>query len=413
MKVAIIGGGMTGLTAGFRLSQAGHQVFIFEKENQLGGLAAGFKEKNWSWSAENFFHHFFTSDDSARRLISDLSLADKIFYVRPKTSIFKNGKIAQFDSPFSLLTFPFLSSKNDWRALEKVTAQDWLKKFYGQKNYQLLWKPLLAAKFGLFSDQVSMAWFWARIKKRSSRLGYLQGGFQTLIDKLTEEIKNKNGKIIAKTEIKKIVIHDSKFIIRDSSGIHHSKFDTIIVTIPTPDFSKIKSFPADYRKKLSKLEFVSALNLALVLTKKFLIDGTYWLNINEKDFPFVAVVEHTNFVDPKYYAKEHLLYVGGYYPQNHRYFKMTKREIFKEFLPYLKKINPKFHQLSAISYQLSANLYAQPVILRNYSQVMPSMKTPIPNLYLANQSLIYPWDRGVNYAIKLGEEVALRFGGQA
>ena len=150
---------------------------------------------------------------------------------------------------------------------------------------------------------------------------------------------------------------------------------------------------------------IGALNLVLELKKSFLGDDTYWLNINHSSFPFCVVIEHTNFIDPKYYGGKHLVYVGGYYPQDHKFFKMTKEEILKVFLPYLEKINPKFsYQLSVISYQLSANPYAQPIISTNYSQIKPKIKTPIPNLFLATLHHIYPWDRGVDYAIELGRE---------
>ena len=407
MKVAVIGGGITGLTAGFKLSKFGDEVFIFEKENYLGGLTAGFKKNNWQWSTEYFFHHFFTSDYSAKELLSELGLTEKLFYVRPKTSIFKNGKISQFDSPVSILTFPHLSlleklrtglitfylrTGSNWRELEKITAKDWLEKFYGQRVYRVLWGPLLEAKFGPFVNKVSMAWLWARIKKRSSKLGYLEGGFQILINKLSEKIKENKGRIFLNHEIK------------DLNDIY-SRFDKIVITTPLPVFLKItsKKLPEKYKKTISQLKFVGALNLILVLKEKFLIDDTYWLNINEKDFPFVAVVEHTNFVNHKHYGGESILYVGGYYFQDHHYFKMSKEEVFKEFLPYLKKINPK---LDARPYKLYSSRYAQPVMPLNYSEIIPKIKTPLKNIYLANQSLIYPWDRGVNYGIKLGGEVS-------
>lgn len=416
MKVAVIGGGITGLTAGFKLSKFGDEVFIFEKENYLGGLTAGFKKNNWQWSTEYFFHHFFTSDYSAKELLSKLGLTEKLFYVRPKTSIFKNGKISQFDSPVSILAFPHLSlleklrtglitfylrTGSNWRELEKITAKDWLEKFYGQRVYRVLWGPLLEAKFGPFVNKVSMAWFWARIKKRSSKLGYLEGGFQVLINKLSEKIKENKGRIFLNHEVK------------DLNDIY-SRFDKIVITTPLPVFLKItsKKLPEKYKKTISQLKFVGALNLILVLKEKFLIDDTYWLNINEKDFPFVAVVEHTNFVNHKHYGGESILYVGGYYPQDHSYFKMSKEEVFKEFLPYLKKINPKFSMLHVTCYMLHANSFAQPVIPLNYSKMIPSIKTPIKNLYLANQSLIYPWDRGVNYGIKLGGEVSRQLAGR-
>jgi len=186
-----------------------------------------------------------------------------------------------------------------------------------------------------------------------------------------------------------------------------SEFDKIIVTIPTPEFLKISpQLPRVYRKKISRLKFVGALNLILVLKEKFLTDNTYWLNINEPGFPFVAVVEHTNFINKKHYNNDHLLYVGGYYPKNHCFFKMNKEEILKKFIPFLQKINPQFKKSRITASKLHIGLHGQPIIPVNYSKLIPSMKTPVKNLYLANQSLIYPWDRGVNYAIELGQKVA-------
>lgn len=410
MKIAIIGAGITGLTAAYRLSQKSHQVTIFEKEKYAGGLAAGFKEKNWDWNLEYFFHHLFISDQMAKNLITELDLSQKLFYHRPKTSIFFNKKVSRFDSPLSALRFPhlafnqrlrvglvtaYLKFTNDWKKFEEVTANDWLEKHYGQMPHQILWKPLLEAKFGQEAQKISMSWFWARIKKRSPNLGYIEGGFQVLIDKLIEKIKEKGGEIFLNCEVKNL-----------SDIYHRSKFDRIIATTPTSVFLKIASnLPVNYTKKLKRLRIIGAISLVLKVKQKFLKDGTYWLNINEPSFPFVAVVEHTNFVDPKYYGGSHILYVGGYYPQSHQIFKMNKRQIFNLFLPYLKKINPTYH-LSPITYHLFKNPLAQPIISINYSQFLFSYQTPISNVFLANMQQIYPWDRGVNYAIELGERVA-------
>jgi len=412
MKIAIIGGGLTGLAAAYYLTKNGQQITIFEKENTLGGLASSFKKEDWSWSLEKFFHHFFVSDKIVKNLISELGLERKLFFKRVKSSIFKNGQISVFDSPFSVLSFPHLSLEeklrvglvtlylktvSDYQKFEEITASDWLRKFYGQKAYQLLLQPLLRGKFGDLAEKIAMVWFWARIKKRSSRLGYLRGGLQSLIEKLTAETRNKKGKIFLNQEIKNL-----------EEVFHFDSFDKVIVTTPTPVFLKIcsKKLPGDYKRQLRKLQFIGSLNLVLSLKKRFFSDYTYWLNINELNFPFVAVVEHTNFVDKKYYGNHYLLYVGGYYPSNHPYFKMKKGEILREFLPYLQKINPQFNQFAIYDLQLAINLYAQPIIPVNYSQMIPSLKTPLKNVYLANQSLIYPWDRGVNYAIKLGERAA-------
>jgi protoporphyrinogen oxidase len=397
MKIAIIGAGITGLTTGYRLSQKGHQVTLFEKGKFSGGLAAGFKKRNWDWHLELFFHHLFTSDHHAKSLIKELGLEKKLFYLRPKTSIFKKGDIAQFDSPLSVLKFPFLSFLErlrtglvtlflktfpDWKNFEKLKASLWLKKYYGQEAYRVLWQPLLQSKFGEQAEEISMAWFWARIKKRSARLGYLEGGFQTLIGRLEEEIKNKGGKIYLHQEIKDL---------NDIRG-----FDKIIITVPAPKFLP--------KIKLPKM--LGAINLILELKEKFLEEDTYWLNINEEGFPFVAVVEHTNFIDKKHYGHHYLLYVGGYYPQTHHYFKMSKEQILKEFLPYLQKINPRFGLSSVISFQSTVAIHAQPVIPTNYSKIIPPHQAPLKNVFLANMQQVYPWDRGVNYAIELGNKIA-------
>ena len=393
MKIAIVGAGFTGLTAGFRLSQAGHQLTFFEKESQAGGLTAGFKAKNWDWGLENYFHHLFTSDQAAKDLLTELGLVDQLFFVKPKTSIFYQNQTYQFDSPLSVLKFSplspdqrlrtgavtaFLRLTNNWQSLESITADSWLRKAYGKKVYSVLWEPLLRAKFGDQYQKVNLAWFWARVKKRSPGLGYLKGGFGVLIEGLVEKIKAQGGEFHFNSQVK------------DLDKLR-TDFDRVIVTTPTEIF-----FPSQLPP------MVGTVVLTLVLEKEFLADQTYWLNINQHGYPFVAVVEHTHLVNRSHYGNDHLVYVGGYYPQTHPYFKMSKAQLLTEFLPYLKKIKP-LPKIKA-SY-LATSLWAQPVMPVNYSSWLKKLKLP-DRVYLANLQTVYPWDRGVNYAIAQGEKVA-------
>lgn len=415
MKIAIIGAGITGLTAAYHLTKNGHQVTIFEKNNQAGGLASGFKHDDWDWHLENYYHHLFTSDNHAINLIEDLDLSDRLYFTEPKSSFFYKNQVSKCDSPLSLLLFPHLSLfekirtgivilslkiTNNWKVFEKVRAVDWLPKYFGRKPYQILWEPLLKSKFGQYSEAISMAWFWARIKKRSLKLGYLEGGFQILVNRLCEEITENGGEIILNTDI-------------DNLERLKKNFDKILVTTPTSTFLKIApNLPKSYQGNLNKLEMIGAISLILVIREKFLKDDTYWLNIIEKDFPFVAVVEHTNFIDPSHYNNRRILFLGGYYPPNHRYFKMEPMDLLNEFIPFLERINPKYDfkfLLSGkqiLSFKLVSNLYAQPIVPINYSQIIPPFETPIPNVYLANMQQIYPFDRGINYSIQLGKQVA-------
>jgi len=398
-KIAIVGGGITGLTASFYLAKAGYQVSIFEKDSELGGLAKGFKKTNWQWSLENFYHHLFTNDDKALKLITKLNLNKKILVLSPKSSILFKNTINRFDSAISLLRYPYLSLPdkirtalitgylkitNNWLALEKIPAKDWLVKYYGQNSFEILWEPLLKAKFSDNWKQISMAWFWARIKKRTTNLIYLEGGFNLLVEKLAEEIKKNQGQIYLNQPITNL------------NDLTKKGFKKILITTPASQFLKI-----------NQPKMLGSLVLILSLKKQLLTDNTYWLNINDPGFPFLAVVEHTNFIDKKYYSGQHLVYIGGYYPQDHQYFKMTKQQIYDEFLPYLKKINPSYNfSLLTFHFELFSDLNAQPVIPTNYSRNLSSFKTKIPGVYIANLSMVYPWDRGINYAIELGEKAA-------
>lgn len=407
MRIAIIGAGFTGLTAAFKLSQKGHQVTIFEKEKKAGGLAGGFKETNWQWSLDFFYRHLFINDQATKKLLKEIGV--EIIWSKPKTSVFKNGRIYRFDSPLSILSFPYFSFTdkirtglaslylkmiNRWQPLEKITASSWLPKFYGEKVCQIIWLPLLKGKFGSWAEKVPMAWFWARIKKRTTCLGYPQGGFQSLADKFVGIIKKNGGQFHFQKEIKNF---------QELKG----KFDKIIFTIPISIFLGIMKgeLPQDYQQKLNQLKMSGVLNLILVLKESFLKDGTYWLNVNEENFPFVGVIEHTNFIDKSHYHQYSILYVLNYYPQNHRFFKMNKEKILKEFLPFLPKINPDFKENWIKKSYLFSNLYAQPLIPLNYSIIIPSFKTPVKNVFLACMQQVYPWDRGLNYAIELGEKI--------
>ena len=134
-------------------------------------------------------------------------------------------------------------------------------------------------------------------------------------------------------------------------------------------------------------------------------DGTYWLNINEAGFPFLAIVEHTNFMQKSYYAGEHLVYVGKYLPPTHKYFSMGNEELFATYEPYLKKINSSFKD-NLIGYDVFRAPFAQPIIPLNYSEILPPLDTPIDGLFLATIQQVYPWDRGTNYAVEMGKKVA-------
>ncbi len=421
-KIAIVGGGITGLAAAYFLSAKGHRITVFEKGEKLGGLSACFREKEWSWPLERYYHHYFASDKDFLNLVRDLGLEKKLLFKKPKTSVFVEGKIYRFDGPLSILLFPklaildklrtgltslFLKINPFWKPLENISAVDFINKTMGNRTFKLIWEPLLQSKFGSSFDVIPASWFWTRVKKRSFSLGYLEGGNDTLIDSLAENIRRKSGEIFLNAEVKSIRKAGEALAV-DAAGSASQEYDRVVVTSSPAVLSKVApGLSPEEKKDLNSLKSLGNLCLVLILKQSFLADGTYWLNVNDSEFPFVSVVEHTNFMEKKYYGSQVVVYAGGYYPSGHRFFKMKKEEIFKEFLPFLKKINPDFNfELSTLNFELFKDVYSQPVVNLNYSRHLPAFTTSIPGLFWASLHHVYPEDRGVNYAIRLGKKMA-------
>jgi protoporphyrinogen oxidase len=421
MKIAIIGAGFTGLTAGYELTKEGHEVIIFEKDPSPGGLAIGYQEKSWDWTLEKHYHHWFTNDDKILSLAK--AIGHDVLIRRPKTSVYSGNKIYQLDSPLSVMRFPRLSLlerfrmsvvlgilKFDpfWMPLEKFNAATTLPKLMGKKAYQMIWEPLFVNKFGSFAHDVSLAWFWARIYKRTPSLAYPAGGYLAFAEALVKQIKEQGGDIRFETEIVELKSDDDapSITFLQERKKQSLPFDRVIVTTPSPLFIKIApSLPPSYTTKLARLQSLGAINLVLRLNQPFFQDNTYWLSICEKSAPIMAIVEHTHFMDRKHYNNEHIVYLGNYLPRDHRYFSMAEEEILKEYDPLLRKIN-KDYKKTIIGMKAFKAPFAQPVIPVNYSRMIPPFDTPLRNVYLANIEQVYPWDRGTNYAVELGEKVA-------
>ncbi len=413
MNIAIIGAGYTGLSAGLELLKKGHTVTLFEREDTIGGLAAGFQLKGWDWTLEKAYHHWFTNDDFVLKLAKEVRI--DVLTVRPQTDVYVEGEMLPFDSPLALIKFPYLSFvdrirtglatfylkiASDYKQFEGQNAVPWIKKYMGQKSYNLIWEPLFTGKFRDYKEDIALTWFWARIKKRTSSLAYPEGGFQRFAQAVAAKVTKNGGQFKLGVEVSKIEAVKDQVEVATSQG--NFKFDKVLITLPSPIFAKVTSnLPSNYIKQITSIPHLHALNMILVMKKPFLKD-IYWLNITQKEFPFLVLAEHTNFMDKLHYNNQHLLYIGNYLPPDHPYLKMTKQQLLKVFDPYLKKINPTYHQ-NLIDYHLFFGPFAQPVVTTDYPKKIPTFNTPIKNIYLANMDMVYPWDRGTNYAVELGQ----------
>lgn len=417
-SVAVIGAGFTGLAAGFELASAGFPVTIFESDSEPGGLAVGFRNPDWEWSLERHYHHWFTNDDSILGLARRLDFP--VIISRPKTAVLVEDEAFPLDSVSDVRTFPKLSPQQRlhmglglavlrlnpfWRPLERYTAAKILPWLIGNQAYTALWEPLLMGKFGKYAGDVSLAWFWARIVKRTSTLAYPAGGFLAFSQHIVKKITSLGGTVRFKKQVVSLEINNKKVRIKTKPG-GTEEYDRAIVTLPMHHFFAIApQLPDFYKLRHKGLQGLGALNLLLRLKKQFLTDGTYWLNICDTKKQILAIVEHTNFVDSNHYNNEHLVYCSNYLPADHPFYKKTSRELLSIFHPTLKQLHPGYSK-NLISIERFTASFAQPVIPIAYDSRIPPVTTPLPNVYLTNMQQIYPWDRGTNYAVALGRKVA-------
>jgi len=423
MKIAIIGAGFGGMAAAYDLRKTGHEVTIFESAGYVGGLASGFKEPHWDWSVEKFYHHWFQSDNSMMGLIEELGLKDKVIFPRPLTVMLYKDKFYPFDSILNALRFPglgfglnkihfgfvglFLRLTNDWRSLEKFTADEWMLKYAGKEVYEQMWKPLLIGKFGPFYKDVNMAWMWARIKARTTRLGTFEGGFQKFADLFAEKLRGMGVEIRLGASVKFIKQNQVRALSIDAGGIVES-FDKVLVTTSPNLMAKMcPDLPENYLKGLLELKSMGAVVMVLSLKHQLSREGYYWFNLpKEAGYPMLALVEHTNFVSKEHFGGDHIVYAGDYLEVGHKYFSMSDDELLEQFLPAFKKFNPSFEKSWVKKIWVNKTNYAQPVPLVNHSKNIPAIQTPIEGLYFASMSQVYPWDRGTNFAVEIGRRAA-------
>jgi protoporphyrinogen oxidase len=421
VKIAVIGGGFTGLGTAFFLQKflPKANIKIYESSNKVGGLASGFRLEGWEWSIEHFIHHWFETDCTVFDIAREIGLQNKLILKKTKSSCFYNGKIAQFDSAISALRFPFLGLfdrirmgfiimwlkfDNNFRKYEKITSYDFLKKYAGKNILEIIWWPLFKGKFGKHADKINAAWFWGRIHSRSKRLGYIEGGFQNFLDNLVSYLKKNNVTICLNSSVNNINKKNNLFEINNGKNIEY--YDYVVITTPLSIALKTYRFPSKYIEKYSRLDSIGSQYFLLELSESFLDDGTYWLNVNEEGFPFMMVAEHTNFIDRKHYGGKHIIWVGKYLDYEDKLWEMEEKELLELTCTYLKKINSKFSKDWICRSSFIRARDTQPIVTTNQSAMIPEIKTPINGIYLSTMSQIYPWDRGTENALILGKKTS-------
>ena len=421
-QVTIVGGGFTGLTAAYELAKNGISVTVLEAEAEIAGLAAAFDVGGEK--LDRFYHHWFTNDKEVMQLIDELGLNDRVEINPTNTGVYYANNFFKLSTPWDLLNFTPLSfidrirlgllalrarRVKDWMVLEDKTAHEWLIELGGENVYRVVWEPLLKGKFGPYAEEVSAVWFWNKLKLRGGsrgkggeeRLAYFKGGFVGLADALAQRILDLGGRIETNAPVSAIEPIDGVWQTTSSNGVITS--DRVIATTALPLIADmVRGWAShDYLKSLERIQYIG--NVCLVLELDRPLSKTYWLNVNDPSFPFVGVIEHTNFERPETYGGNHIVYLSKYLPHTDLLYSMSADELLDYAFPFLQKMFPEMERNWIQRHHLWRARWSQPVVEKHYSSLIPAEDGPKNGFHICSMAQIYPEDRGTNYAIRQGK----------
>ena len=427
--IAVIGAGFCGLAAAYELGLRGIRATVLERDGEIGGLAGSFNAGGTR--LEKFYHHWFSHDVHVMQLVEELGQSDRVLLRPSRVGTYYAHRFFKLSSPLDLLRFsalPFWSRirlgllalrarrVRDWRDLEDRTAADWLRELGGERVYEVVWQPLLRGKFGDLAEEVAAVWFWNKLKLRGSsrgkggaeQLAYYRGGFSALADALADAICARGGEIATGASVRELQVDHGRVtgIVTADATI---ACDGVIATPALPIVAELVEphVPGEYVDLLRRIRYLA--NICVVLELDRSLSDIYWLNVNDPSFPFVAVIEHTNFEPASTYAGRHIVYLSKYLPATDPVYGMPDADVIAFTLEHLRRMFPDVTDERVLAAHVWRARYTQPVVERGYRRLIPDRQTPIDNLLLATMAQIYPQDRGTNYAIQQGREAARAF----
>ncbi|MFH2002613.1 MAG: NAD(P)/FAD-dependent oxidoreductase [Planctomycetota bacterium] len=425
-KIAVIGGGISGLSAAYFALKKGNSVDLFEGAGRLGGLAASFDFNGLN--IEKYYHFICGNDFELVNFAEELGIGDKLHFRPSKLSFFYNGKFYRFGSPLNLLRFSpisllsrirfglnVVSSKytKDWEKLDEISAKEWLTKKIGRHAYQVIWYPLLKVKFGEYYDYISAAWIWHRIHRVATsrkgifskeKLGYFDGGSQTLVDATEKKIKAMGGHVFLKSKVMGIEKIQDRY--RLSFGSEEPRdYDKIVLAVPLPvAASLVEKLNPDYADRLAGIDFIGV--VCGIFRLKQPVSDAFWLNINDPRTPSNGLIEYTNLNPLKEIAPHSIAYIPFYMPVKNPWFSRTEKDLKAEFVHVLKTIKPDIRDDAIIDFRVFKSRHAQAICTMGFQYRVPKAATPLSNLFLIDSTQLYPSDRSLSGLIGLAEKLA-------
>jgi protoporphyrinogen oxidase len=414
-----------GLAVAYQLARDGHHPVLFEADDRIGGMTASFDFGGLE--IERYYHFHCISDHAFLQVLDELGIADRMRWRETRMGYWFQGRVQHWGNPVALLKFrglgwmakfryglhAFLCTKrNDWRPLDKVEASAWIKRWVGAEAWDVLWRKLFELKFYDHAYNLSAAWIWSRVRRigRSrynlfrEKLGYLEGGSNTLLNAMRADIETHGGEIRLNAPVSRIVLADGKVRGVEVNGVEE-RFDKVVSTVPLPYVPGL--LPDLPEALLDKFRAIRNIAVVCVIAKlRRPVTDNFWLNTNDPEMDVPGLVEYTNLRP----LDKCVVYVPYYVPGEHPLFAEPDENFAHKVKRYLKTINPTLADEDFLDVRVSRYRYAQPICDPAYLDKLPPVALPVLGLWVADTSYYYPEDRGISESIGFGRSLAFKVG---
>ncbi len=423
-RLAVVGGGMLGMKLACRLREDAHCVTLFEAGDHLGGLADAWQLADITW--DRHYHVTLLSDSYTRHVLSELGLEHQIRWVETRTGFYTDGRLHSMSNSLEFLRFPplnlwdklrlgwtiFRASKmKNWRKLERVSVEAWLRAQGGHRVFERIWLPLLKCKLGENYRDTSAAFIWATIARlyaarrsglKKELFGYVPGGYARVTGEFHKRLESLGVHIQLASPVREVRA-DSAGQVRVTHAQGTDVFDGVVLTVPSSLVPRLcPQLSETERRQHEAIRYLGIVCISLVLSRP--LSGYYVTNITDPGFPFTGVIEMTALVNPSTFQGKSLIYLPHYVSADDPLFERTDEDIQRQAIRGLQRMYPDLVDEHILATRISRVRQVMPIPTLDYSTQVPAMQTSVPNLFVVNSTQIINGTLNVNETIKLAEQ---------
>lgn len=404
LRTAIIGGGISGLASAHRIAALGHQVTVFEGESFLGGLGTTFPYRDGH--LERFYHCILPNDDALIALIHDLGMGSELQWRPTKMGFMYRGRIHPLNTPLDLLRFSPLTFVERLRmgllafrarshgldpALDGITAADWIRGMVGDRAFDILWKPLLAAKIGDHYPALPALWLSSRMNREKNTKTEVKGclvrGYRSLIDGFDRALRARGAQIRMSTRVRAIERDGEGMALRLEDGSIEG-FDTVVSTLPVVQFQRMtRSLGLDPALADLKLDYQGVVSGVFLLEKP--LTPYYWMPWVDSGATAQGAIEMSNLVPLERSEGAYVTYLVNYTHRDGPLYAESDDALLARYRDDLAKLFPGSERTIRDQFLFRAP-YVEPMWTTGYARAVPPNSVIPGRLYLACTAQVYP-----------------------